>query len=280
MTTVYYTPTKAMLDNIFVQTGKRPFVSKLSITIIDELLTPEDRATILRARNALGGFGGFTLETYHIEPPMRTAYGVNAAKIGRIPLEFDQEPTVADCLERLDRMATDFYGAKARIERLQPEYDRLMAEYRAEMEQKRAKAERRQQEAKEQAKQERQARTIIPWQDDKAIVNLYEAVFAASKLDGDTRFNNWIKLVTGVDRARQNGYCFEGEFVRNQTVEIQKGKRVFLVAATTGSRKHQTTAYHVVVMDETGMLHGTDIETDNSDAGWALRIRDKVAELL
>ena len=94
----------------------------------------------------------------------------------------------------------------------------------------------------------------------------------------DSRFRGWVKTLTGVDMKAQNGYAFQGEFVRSGTVEYGPG--YYLVAAVRGSRANQTTYYHVVKVAEDGSIEEPGIETDSSEAGWALRIRAQVAELL
>ena len=111
-------------------------------------------------------------------------------------------------------------------------------------------------------------------------MNLHDALWAASRLEADSRFPNWVKRIIGINEDIDNGYCFEGAFINDRTVQIELEPAVYLVAATSGSRKHQHTTYRVVFMGKTGELHLSNIETDNTDAGWALRIRDQVADLL
>jgi len=41
-----------------------------------------------------------------------------------------------------------------------------------------------------------------------------------------------------------------------------------------------TTHYEIIYMDDAGNLKPTDIATDNDEPGWALRIRDRVADKL
>lgn len=96
----------------------------------------------------------------------------------------------------------------------------------------------------------------------------------------DSRFNPWAKEVESVNTNCSNGYCFEGKFVNDGTVEVEARPAVYLVKTSSGSRKYQTEYYNVITMDTKGNLIATDIETDGSKRGWALRIRAQVIELL
>jgi len=93
----------------------------------------------------------------------------------------------------------------------------------------------------------------------------------------DSRFRSWAKRVDSVDFSKQNGFCFEGEFVPDGTVEYTPG--VYLVATVTGSLMYQTTHYSVVRVKADGVEVLAPYTTDR-ERGWALRIRDGVAALL
>ena len=110
--------------------------------------------------------------------------------------------------------------------------------------------------------------------------NLYDDVFAASGLEADRRFKSWVKFVTKVDQTAKNGYAFVGDFVREGTSEYEVKPQVFLVAATTGSAKYHTMYYQTVVMDAQGNLSKGVVKTDDSESGWALRIRDAMTKLV
>ena len=96
----------------------------------------------------------------------------------------------------------------------------------------------------------------------------------------DHRFNPWAKPVKRVDMSLSNGYCFIGDFVPDGTIEVEIKPTVFLVMTSSGSRKYQVNCYNIVVMDAEGNLTATDIQTDGQTRGWALRIRQQVADLL
>lgn len=110
-----------------------------------------------------------------------------------------------------------------------------------------------------------------------AIRNLYSELLEL--VPYDRRFKSWVKRVEAVDRSGTNGGAFEGEFLPEGTVEVE-GPAVFLVHTKTGSRKYQTGHYHVILLDREGNLRPTGIQTTDTERGWALRIRDAVADLV
>jgi hypothetical protein len=114
----------------------------------------------------------------------------------------------------------------------------------------------------------------------KRIINLENVVRSAADLDYDHRFKHWTKEITAVDTTKTNGFAFEGDFVKAGDVEIEIKKRVYLVHSETGSTKYRHNSYVIVVLNPDGTATKTNIHTDDSTPGWALRIRDRVAELL
>lgn len=170
-------------------------------------------------------------------------------------ISFDHEPTLDDVLK--------LAAAKA-----QEKAERLAKE----------QAER---EAKALAAQQKlEAASQIEWNENgRAVVNLHDKIEIVSGVEFDHRYKNWIKRVDAVDTTKTNGYAFEGDLVGDRTIEVTNTPTVFLVAGTSGSRKHATTHYRIVVLRD-GKLEATDIQADNRDSGWALIIRDRVAALL
>jgi len=117
---------------------------------------------------------------------------------------------------------------------------------------------------------------------EKRIGNLYsEIMYVVADAEGkpDSRFQHWVKRVDAVDQNKTNGYAFDGGFVNDGTVEIEVKPTVYLTKTVRGSRKYQSATYNVIVMDAAGELSVTDIRT-TGERGWALRIRDAVAELV
>jgi len=115
------------------------------------------------------------------------------------------------------------------------------------------------------------------------ILELYADIMAAlAEHKGrapDHRFRHWVRQVESVDLSKATGYAFVGDFVNEGTTEVDDGPAVYLVATVEGSRRYQVTTYDVVIR-RGAELETTDIETDNTSKGWALRIRDQVAALL
>lgn len=282
---VSYDLSAEAVNRIFVETGKKPN-SRQAVEINPETLTTEERQAIadldwtkhLEDTRPLA-FSGAKLEDIKIWD-VRT----EKPRIAKSQRFFNQMISERDALDVILHMATskkqaeaelpaaiEAYEAKRAIEKAEREvWNRLQSEKMA--------AEKAELEAKYHAK--RLDAMSINWNGDKAICNLHSAIVAAAEVEMDSRFSsNWVKEVTGVDAKQDNGYCFVGKFINDGTVEIEKSKRVFLVAGTSGSRKHNTTEYRVVTMDADGILHKSDIHTDNDTAGWSLRIRDQIAAL-
>lgn len=125
-----------------------------------------------------------------------------------------------------------------------------------------------------------EAAKCIEWNaEGRAILNLYERIALVAGIEFDSRFANWIKRVTSVNAAPNNGYMFEGDWVKDETIELGNADALYLVAGKHGSRKNQTTEYRVVIL-RNGRLETTDIAANNEDRGWALLIRDRIAALL
>lgn len=117
----------------------------------------------------------------------------------------------------------------------------------------------------------------------KRILDLQETLFATVATLGDSqdrRFTAWAKEVTAVDITKTNGYAFVGPFINRGSVEIELKPTLFIVMTCAGSMKYHTETYRVVTMDAEGHFTPTDIYTTDSKPGWALRIRDTVADLL
>jgi len=97
----------------------------------------------------------------------------------------------------------------------------------------------------------------------------------------DSRHKNWIKEVTGVDVTKSNGYAFQGNFLQvGSTVELPVGT-ILMYYYGSGSVKNYTVEVRVRRVTPDG-LEDTGISTsrDNRKSrGWALDVRDKVAEL-
>ncbi len=106
-------------------------------------------------------------------------------------------------------------------------------------------------------------------------------VYKASGLGFDHRFTHWAKWVDGVDNTKDTGYAFVGTFIKDGTQDIDLSRpRVILVASVTGSRANNHTDYAVLVLNTDGSLTKTDIADSDKLRGWALRLRQPIADLL
>lgn len=191
--------------------------------------------------------------------------------------KFDTTPDAVTVLATIVAIAAHKRELEAQLPALRAEAERKQAEITAKLAQERAEEQAR--------KEEKRAKIIaanstFEWNNGKAICDLYTQIVAVAGIYQDNRFSsNWVKRITAVDTSKQNGYCFQGEFINSGTVEITNEPQLFLIAGTSGSRKNNTTTYLVVVLVN-GKLERTEIQTDNGKSGWALRIRDAVAAKL
>jgi len=93
----------------------------------------------------------------------------------------------------------------------------------------------------------------------------------------DPRFKSWAKTVDFVDIQHENGYAFEGEWLRRgHSHDLPLGTLVLLYDET-GSRQKQVSHAEVHRVEEHG-LAGPVLSSAGTD--WVLQIRDDVAELL
>lgn len=120
--------------------------------------------------------------------------------------------------------------------------------------------------------------------DDGSVIfeDLLQTLFDLCAQQGasrNERLTSWAKRVTAVNTAHDNGFAFEGEFVKAGTVHVTPPfPCVYLVAVTDG-RRHKVTEYLVFTFDGTDFKF-TGLRTDNRKPGWALRLREGVASLL
>lgn len=283
---VSYDLSNEAVNRIFVETGKRPSAHQ-TVEINPETLTTEERQAIAdldwtkhleATRPAI--FSGACLQDIKISDSKFERPQIRARR-----REFNQMLSERNALDVILYMATSKKQVDLELPTAIEAYDIKRATEKAEREEWNRKqsekmaVEKAEREAQYQSK--RLDAMTVNWNDDKAICNLYAAIVAASEVEMDSRFSsNWVKEIDAVDANQPNGYCFVGKFINDGTVEIEKKKHVYLIAGTSGSRKHNTTEYRVVTMDENGILHKSEIHTDNDKAGWSLRIRDAIAALL
>lgn len=95
------------------------------------------------------------------------------------------------------------------------------------------------------------------------------------------RCKHWIKILTGVDRSQSNGYAFQGNFAHfESTVELDEGAWVMsFVEDRAGSlqlRSIGVTLYQL----RNGDLATVEKWTLGPQAGWALHVRDKIANYM
>lgn len=114
----------------------------------------------------------------------------------------------------------------------------------------------------------------------KKVINLYDALAEAAGDERNPDLTNWAKSVWRVDTRVNNGWMYEGEFIKTGTSEVTIEPTVFIVLSTSGTEDNPYPVYRVVTMDVEGNLERTDICTDGLTGGWALRLRDDIINLL
>lgn len=275
----HFTPSKQLKNQHYVETGNRRI--NTAIEVDEQTLLPEQRAKLLEVDSLYADVTG----TRNPARLTRRIGTMSVDKLGSvIHAELDAVPTpdeavdmylsLFDALPKVAEQKKAFRLAEAqRREEMKARTEAFMAEYAAEKERKEA-----QRAAELEAKIA--AASLIDWKDGKVVIDLLDTLFIISGDEQDDRFNNWAKVVTGVEQKTDNGYDFVGRFVNRGTVEIEPKRTVYLVASTNGSRKYNTTTYRIILLDPNSGFVRTDISTDNSTPGWALRIRDQVKELL
>jgi len=105
--------------------------------------------------------------------------------------------------------------------------------------------------------------TLPEWQDSKTAMR---------------RNRPWIKILTGVDTTKSDGYAFIGEFAQfGQIVELDEGAYVMVVIPhwSSGGRLYDRTVTLYQVRD--GELATVETWCVEVERGWALAIRDKIA---
>jgi hypothetical protein len=273
----------------YIKTGERASYSE-TVVVDDSELSPEIRANIVEAFEALQAIGINKFSTIdrkiNVGKLKVVTRGGRSAEIG--VSGYDAVPSAKQVMADFLQMPNDIPAMQAELEKVQAELDakreaerEAMRSRNEEQNRKLAEREAKREAAARRLRAAREAASIPQWSaDGKAIIDLRDALFFVAGDEPDKRYRNWAKIVSGVTKKHDNGYDFEGDFVREGTVEISREYTVYLVASTNGSRKYHTTTYRVVVLNpETGKLERTDITTDSA-RGWALRIRDQVKALL
>ncbi len=279
---VKFTLSESALEQEYIATGSRKNASR-SVVLNDAEFSADQRAALVKYKS-LSPFG-VSIDKMAVRPVQKSLFDGLPFKpvIKHYNFDLDSYPDVDQVIGHLARMQDEQRTAERELDREMVIYNNLKAAYDLGVNEAEIKRQLAANEAKRLSEESR-ARAIIPWNESgKAIVNLYAAIFACSGFirDGRDGFAAWVKQIDHIDPSQPNGYSIVGSWVNDRTIEIEKGhKMVFLVANQTGSRKHSMTDYMVVYLDIDGFLIRADIQTDDSDRGWALRIRDQIADLL
>lgn len=114
----------------------------------------------------------------------------------------------------------------------------------------------------------------------KQVTNLLEALLQATEEERNPNLTNWAKVVHSVDTSHTNGWMYTGKFVKSGKAAVEIEPSVYIVRTTGGTEDTPKPVYRVVTMDENGDLHRTDIWTEGTTPGWALRLRDSIIDLL
>lgn len=97
-----------------------------------------------------------------------------------------------------------------------------------------------------------------------------------SDLDiGDSRYKKWVKVLTSVDRSKDNGYAFAGSWAPRRDFEATVGT-VILSYGEEGSRKSHEPVASLFKVTSCGLEVIEEVEGRD----WALDLRDVAAELI
>jgi hypothetical protein len=186
-------------------------------------------------------------------------------------IEFDHLPSEEEVEEIIKELACE-------MRLLKSELNERVEKWRRETEAQK-RVEEKHKERRELEKAELEEKRIAEAQTVKPVDDLYQKLMIVSGLEADDRFSNWIKFVDTVNAHEPGAYMFEGDFLREGTVEVVPERQLFLVATTSGSRKYQTTHYCLIEKTAQGKLIKQHVENDRKQ-GWALRMRPHVETLL
>lgn len=90
------------------------------------------------------------------------------------------------------------------------------------------------------------------------------------------KFKSWRKILTGIDKNKNNGYAFLGDFVYTFKDIIELPLGTYLMVYDEVSVKHYSPEVHVYRVD--GEFQLTELFCSYS-WNWALDLRDEVAKL-
>jgi hypothetical protein len=287
-----YQLTDEYRDRVYVETGKRPALIA-EFEAADTELTSAQRQTVLDyeavvPRQALERHGLKTASYVAFVPhgdSTSFAYRGTAPKI-------DWRSVETNALLDLDGVMVVMTEAMQVAGHFGPILEAETQRYKADRQawtkvkqQRQAEADgerlRLKKEHQAQREAEREASMVINWREETgdAIHNLYRAVWNCADLHEDRRWTQWVKHVTRVNMKVHNGWCFEGNWLQDATAIVPYTNMLFLVCSQYGSRKHRIKEFRVVILRD-GKLEATNIITNDSDPGWALRIREPVEKLL
>jgi hypothetical protein len=106
-------------------------------------------------------------------------------------------------------------------------------------------------------------------------------IMEVSQLKVDSRWKHWAKYINDCDMSKDDGYIFSGDWIHSGTVQVETGKhRIILACASHGTNKYHYRYFRVLIQKPDASLEWTALGTDDSDKGWALRLRDAVCALL
>lgn len=102
----------------------------------------------------------------------------------------------------------------------------------------------------------------------------------------------WTKWIVAVDRNKDTGFAFAGDFFENDTIEIEPKIHLVLFAASTGQHGYPVKKrikrsgyqmiyeYHeILLLLPTGELERTGLVSED-DKRWAIALRDQASMLL
>ncbi|UCD55990.1 MAG: hypothetical protein JSV16_09035 [Candidatus Hydrogenedentota bacterium] len=108
-----------------------------------------------------------------------------------------------------------------------------------------------------------------------------DKVLEASRLTVDHRFKKWARFVIDCDMDEEDKGMFEGAYIPPGPFLVETGwHRLILACAVSGTKRHHYAKYRVLIMKPDATLELTDIYTDDSSPGWALRLQAPICMLL
>lgn len=261
---ISYTLTSEYRKAQLIATGTEPN-SLVKVSYELESLTEAQRALIVEFTGVYSSYF-IAIQEEKLISATSSSWAPSEPRIDATNMQFDHILSQDEVFAQMRRMLDDRAALK-------PQLAEAKAAFRAEQDAK-AKAAR---EAKEKREAEQVAKVAatkeaaaqpIEFKEGKAILNLHQRI-ADLITGGEKAVVGWIKQTVGIDKTKQDGFMYSGDWVNKGPVEIDDLGKVYL--ASINDRIYLLTLREGKLSKITAVTNGK---------GWALVLREKVQQAL